>query len=318
MNFNQWQGYARKQDVSKVTYVCGDQFTLVELVIDDIKNILQAPATDFINLDAGQDEITWESISQYPLDPEANRLTIIRNAEQISDWSGIYDWLANSRSNPKNYLLLISYQSDASAIFSKGKKVTYAEHIELIRTKGKFIRCSMPNDEDLMKWVTSYGLTSNAAKELIERTSGDTAELYNVLRKVHLWQGSPNAKALALLSEELALDSFADYLITQDKVAAYTALKTISEDEVSRVVARLDSRLTMISEIGRCVRRRMYDGDIAATTGIKIFLIKKFKPVVRDYDDKKIKYCRQLLATIDGAMRDGAKVGVLEALICLW
>jgi hypothetical protein len=62
----------------------------------------------------------------------------------------------------------------------------------------------------------------------------------------------------------------------------------------------------------------MYVGDIAATTGIKIYLVKRFMPVVKDYDDSKIRYCRQILTMIDGVHRDGAKVGIWETLITLW
>lgn len=318
MNFNQWRNYAAKNDVSKITYCCGDQPVLVELVAHDIKNILQVPVTDYVSVDASQSADFWELASQYPLNPESNRLTVVQNADRIDSWSNIADWLSNSRNNPKNYLLFLSNQSDAPGVYVKGKKVSYAEHIDLIRTKGKFIKCSMPNDEDLVKWAREYGLTQASAEFLMERTSGDTALMYDVLQKVHVWNGSPSPKALSLLCDEQALDSFADYLILRDKANAFLALKSMSDEDKSKIISRLDYRLDTVMQVGRCLRRRMYDNDIAANTGIKLFLIKRVKPVAKDYDEKKIKYCRQLLAMIDGAVRDGAKVGTWETLITLW
>lgn len=318
MNFNQWRNYAAKRDVAKITYCCGNQEALIELVVDDIKNILNVPATDFVSLDASQANTVWEQSSQYSMDPEANRLVIVRNAEQFTDWQGLEAWLANSRNNPKNYILFVSYENDAPSIFAKGKRISYVEHIELIRAKGKFIKCSLPNDEDLVSWAQSYGLDKRSSEFLVERTSGNTSLMLDVLKKIDVWNGSPTPKALALLCEEQALDSFADYLILRDKQAAYIALGGLTEDEKAKIISRIDYRLDTLVEIGRCVRRRMFDGDIAAATGIKIYLIKKFKNIVKDYDDRKIRYCRQLLAMIDGVQRDGAKVGTWETLITLW
>jgi hypothetical protein len=316
MNFNQWKNYAAKKEVSKVTYVCGDQLALIELVIDDIKSILEVPVTDHTELDASAE--VWEAASQYPLDPAANRLTVVRNAEQLTSWDQLEEWLAYSRVNPRNHIVFVSYSYDAPSIFAKGKRVSYVEHIELIRNKGKFIKCSQPNDEDLIKWARTYGLTHNTATHLIQRVSGDTSTMLDVLRKVHVWNGSPSPKAIDLLCEELALDSFADYLILRDKKTAYLALESLSEEEYARLINHLDKRLDMVMEIGRCVRKRMYAGDISAATGIKVFLVKRFLPIVKEYDDRKVRYCRQLLAMIDGARRDGAKVGTIESLITLW
>jgi DNA polymerase III delta subunit len=318
MNFNQWKGHAAKGSVAKVTYVCGDQSALIELVIKDIKEILAVPATDYINLDAGQHQSVWEQASLYPLDPSSNRLIVVRNAEKIEDWSSLAAWLANSKINPNNHLLFVSNQADAPVLWSKGKKTGYQDYIELIRTKGKFIRCSMPNDEDLVSWAQTYRLTKSVAEHLVERTSGDTALMLNVLRKVHIWNSSPNTKVIDLLCEEQALDSFADYLILRDKKTAYIALQTMSDDDRAKIVSRLDYRLDMLTEIGKYVRKRMYAGDIAATTGIKVYLIKRFAPVVKDYDERKIRYCRQVLALVDGAVNDGVKIGAYEALITLW
>lgn len=316
MNFSQWKGYAAKQDVSKITYICGEQTALVELVIADIVDILQVPSTDFISVE-GTAPI-WELASQYPLDPESNRLILVRDAELIEDWTGLHYWLSSSRVNPKNYVILVSNEPDAPSIFSKGKKVGYEEHIETIKTKGKFIRCSMPNDNDLVAWVESFGLTKTSAEYLVNRLSGDVESLLNVVRKTTVWEGSPSPKALGLLCDELALDSFADYIIAKDKKNAYLALEVMSEEDKLKALVHLNYKLNNLYEISTCLKKRMFDNDIASNTGIKIYIVKQLKAFAKDYDNNKIKYCRQLIAMTDSALRDGARIGVMETLITLW
>lgn len=318
MNFNQWKGHAAKKNVSKVTYCCGDQSALIELVVDDIKSILNVPITDYIEIDAKTDSSMWEAASQYPLDPNVNRLIVVRHADTITDWEPLFDWLAATRGNTSNYLIFVAYTNDAPSVYVKGKRVRYEDHIEFIRTKGKLIKCSQPNDEDLIAWAVTYGLSEQVGQHLVERASGDTSAILEVLRKVHIWNRSPNNKAIDLLCEEQSLDSFADYLIMRDKKTAYAALASTSEADRAKIIAKLDYRLDMLLEISKYVRRRMYPGDIAATTGIKVYLVKKFMPVVKDYDTKKFMHCRKVLGLVDGAIRDGAKVGVWETLIALW
>lgn len=316
MNFTQWKAHAKKGAVSKVTYICGDQTVLRELVVQDIKDILQVPNTEYLSLEPT--DAFWELASQYSLDANANRMIVIRDADKIEDWSGLETWLAFSRSNPNNYIVFVSNLSDAPSVYSRGKRVQYVNHIEVIRTKGKFIKCSQPNDDDLISWAESFGLTSNVASYLVERTSGDTSLMYNVLQKVYIWNGSPNVRVIDLLCNEQALDSFADYLILRQKPTAYLALQSMSQMDKDKIISRLDYRLDMLMEIARLARKRMYAGDIAATTGIKIYLVNRFLPIVKDYDEQKIRYCRQILSLVDGALRDGAKTGVWEVLITLW
>lgn len=316
MNFTQWKNYAAKKDIARITYVCGDQPTLVELVLQDIISILEVSQTNLIVV--SHSNLVWETASQYSLDLKANRLIVVRQAEKFDDWEGLQDWISNMRSNPKNYIVFISNESDAPGSFKQGKKISYAEHIELIKSKGKLIKCSMPNDDDLISWACSYGLSRTSAEALVIRTSGSIPEMLNVLKKVHIWDGSPSPKALSLLCDELALDSFADYLIAYDKASAMLALNTMSVEDKLKALTYLDYRLNTVYEISNCVKKRMYDGDISAATGIKVYLVKKFRPVVKDYNDRKLKFCRQLIAMADSAMREGARTGVMESLVTLW
>lgn len=314
MNFNQWKSHAAKKSVGRVTYCCGDETTLIELVLQDIISILEVPATDLIEVDAKDD--FWEIASSYPLDESINRVTVIRNAETIQNWNKLYDWLSESKNNLSNYIVFISYKSDGPAIYEKGKRVKYYEHIDTIRTKGKFIKCSTPNEEDLISWGETFGLTKNSAKFLAERTAGDVRNFYNVLRKLPAWDGSPSPKALELLTEQNSAESFVDALILKDKNSAYRAL--INLEDRSQIFAKLSARLDMLHEIGKYVRKRMYAGDIAAQTGINVFLIKKFASSTKHYDFNKIKYCRKVIATTDAAQRNGVKEGLWEMMVALW
>lgn len=316
MNFNQWQGHLRKGNIAKVTYCCGDETILSFQLLQQLKDALRVPATDYI--EASPYDNFWQLASMYPLDPEASRLIVVKDAEKIIDWSPLSEWLSLSREVPKNYLIFLSEASDAPSIFAKGKRISYAEYIEIIRAKGHFVRCSSPKDEDLVSLSRSYGLTQTAAECLVERTSGDIESILQVLKKVHIWNGSPNAKVITLLCQELALDPISDYLMIKDKVNARLALATLSEDEKLSIIPKLEWQLDAISQISKYVRKRMFAGDISATTGIKVYTVKRLMPLVKDYDMKRIKYCRQLLTLVDSAVRSGATTGPWEVLISLW
>lgn len=316
MNFTQWKKYAEKNDVSKITYICGSEGTLRELVLEDIKNILEI---DSINFTESTGNTVWEDASRYPLDPSSNRLTVVRNAEKIDSWLGLAEWISQSRQNTKNYVVFISSDEDAPSIFAKGKRVGYSEHIETIRSKGKLIKCSQPNPDDLIAWCQSFGLSYTSAEYLIERTSADVAAMYNVLRKVKVWNGSPNANAIKVLCQErVDKNSFCDYLILGDKKSAYAAIKNMSDEDKLKVVTKLDILLDSLLDINRCLARRMYDTDIASATGIKIFTIKKFKNVAKDYTSEKVKQRRQVITLVDYALQSAILKGAMERLITLW
>jgi hypothetical protein len=316
MNFSQWKGHAAKGSVAKVTYCCGEEATLVEIVIEDIRTLLQVPATDYVEMDAG--DAFWEAASTYPLDGKSNRLVVVRNAHTISDWTSLPYWLAQTRYSPNNYILFVSNSPDAPSVFENGKRIGYQEHIGLIRTKGKFIKCSTPNSDDLIAWCITFGLTKASAEHLIERTSANVELMYNVLRKVHVWPGSPSNNALDLLVQQQASDSFVDSLVLRDKADALLALGNLTDDDKARVVARLDSRLDMLFEIGKLVRKRVWAGEIAAQTKINVFLVKKFSDVSKDYDFSRVQYCRRILALLDEPLKNTNATGAWETLVTLW
>jgi DNA polymerase III delta subunit len=317
MNFTQWKGHAAKQSVAKITYCCGEERTLVELVVQDIKSILQVPETDFIVLDEKIHNEVWEQASRYSFDPKANRLIIIRSAELFSEWEYLDQWILTSKFNPKTYLLFIDNSADAPYEWAKGKKLHYKQHVETIRAKGKFIKCSTPNAEDLVKFCCSYGLSEKVAEHLVKKSSGNIPAMYQVLRKLHIWNSSPSSKVIDLLCESYATMSFADCLLLHDKQSAYSLLDTSDLDPI-KIITELNYKLDMMVDISRCLRRRMYDVDIASTTGIKIFTIKKFKHVAKAYDFNTVKRCRQLLAFCDAGLQDGANSAVMETLISSW
>lgn len=315
MNFNQWRKYAAKRDVAKITYICGAESSLVELVLQDIVDILEVPATDYCISDSKD---VWDSASIYALDASINRLTVVRQAQNISDWSGLLDWLAISRSNPNNYIVFISDLDDGPSIYDKGKRVSYANHIEVIRSKGRFVKCSTPNREDMTSWCMDFGLSEASAHFVIDRLCSDTDLIYQVLKKVKVWKGSPNTNALSVLCDEQSAYSFADCVILLDKRSALMAAKSIEHQDYVKILSQLDRLLDCMMDIYRCIVRRMYDNDVAQTTGIKIYTVKKFKGVAKDYTFDKIKQRRQLLSVLDSQISSGARTGVLESLVALW
>lgn len=309
--FTQWRSWATKGDIRKVTFVCGDEPFLVERVIDDIKSIVNPPATDYIVFNAGDvnDSAIWVESLHTPLNPQANRLVVVRRAEAFQDWAFLAQWFILSKNMPCNYLVFVSGESD----------VPTTDYIELIQTKGRVVRCSLPAEEDLANWlVDEYALGYDAADFLVKHASGNLHSIVNVARKSKVFRASPSPAIIAQLCEEESHDSFVDSLILQDKKSALRAIREVPEEEYSRQIGMLDSRLELIQDLSLMLSKRMGLREMCLEPGMKPFLVRKFLPAAKKYDDRKILYCRRLLAIVDDVIQNGSRQGVLETLVAMW
>lgn len=106
--FTQWARQAA--EVKRVTWVCGSERILVEEVVDSVRANLHASDMDYVSLVAGSspDREIWAALNQYPFDPKANRLVLVRDVERVKRWAPFLDWMANSRLLPTNYALFVS------------------------------------------------------------------------------------------------------------------------------------------------------------------------------------------------------------------
>lgn len=319
-NFTQWRAWAAKSDIRKVTFVYGEESFLAERVVDDIKSIVNPPATDYLIFNAGDvnDSAIWVESLHTPLDPQANRLVVVRRAEAFQDWAFLSQWLLMSKNMPSNYLVFVSDEPDIPTTQQDGKFVP-TDYIDLIQTKGRVIRCSLPAEEDLANWlVDDYALDYAAADFLVRHASGNIHSMINVARKAKVFNASPSPAIIAQLCVEESHGSFVDSLIIRDKKSALRAIEDIPEEDYSRQIGMLDSRLELIQDLAFMASKRMGLREMCAEPGMKPFLVRKFLPAVKRYDDSKILYCRKLLAIMDDVIQNGSRRGVLETLVAMW
>lgn len=317
--FTQWRSWAAKGDLRKVTYVCGEESFLVERVVEDIRSIVNPPATDYLVFNAGDvdDSAIWVEARHTPLDPQANRLVVVRRAEAFQDWDMLAQWFAMSKNMTSNYLVFVSGESDFPTVQQEQNNVP-ADYIDLIQSKGRLIRCSLPNEEDLANWlVDDYDLNYAAADFLVKHASGNLSSMINVCRKAKVFNASPSPAIIAQLCAEESHDSFVDSLIFMDKKSALRAIENISDEEYSRQIGMLDSRLELLQDLSFMLSKHMGMREMCEQ-GMKPFLVRKFLPVAKRYGDAKILYCRKLLAIMDDVIQSGCRKGVLETLVAMW
>jgi hypothetical protein len=311
---------ADKGQVAKVTWLCGDQRVLAEEVVEETKRILNASEFDYLPLSAESDPelAVWDSVYQYSLDPEGNRLTLVRQADFIKDWSPLAKWLQDAKFMSSNYLLLVSDHADYPTTDDL-KNPEILPHIELIRKRGKTVRCSMPSQAEVIAWIKRNStFTDYSANFLYERCGSDLSAVANVCKKSKLFRADPGSQVISQLSDEYASQSFADSLIYQNKKQALLELPNIPITDYSRVVGQLYSRLDTLYALHKAAPNFNTTRELSEATGIKMFLVTKYLQAAKTYDMTKVTNCRNILTVADDALQRNATDGVMELLVSLW
>lgn len=303
MNLVQWKAY--KGYLPKVSYIHGSDCTIVRLAVEELVRKINPSDVIYIDLSFDKEINVWLALSQYSLDSDSPNLVVVRSAEKLQDWDYLSLWLTEGTSG--NH---ISFVSSDETLDSE------QEHVILIKKKGKVVSCTDIPDESLISMIVERGLDRKTAELLVEKSSGNLKTILNVLEKAEVL-GGMNAKALAVLCTELALDSFSDYLIFADKQAALRALESLCREDVLRELSILFSRLQFLAELNDCVMQRMPQMDIVSKLRVKIFMVKKYSSVAKNFSDRDVTRRRLLVAMTESSVREGKK-GALESLVALW
>jgi DNA polymerase III delta subunit len=318
-NYSQWRTSADKGQVARVTWLCGDQRVLVEEVIEETKRILDLTEFDYVVLSGDSSPVEiWDAAYQYSLDPTANRLVLVREADKVKQWGPLKKWFKDSRKLVSTYLMFVSDEADYPVV-PDTKNVELQEHIELIRTKGKTVRCSMPSSGELTSWVVRNSMFKEpTAKFLIGRSGGDLNIIANICKKSWLFKEDPGQSVVAQLAGESPSQTFADALLEMKKTDALNALSSLPEDEYVKVVGQLYSRLDTLQTLNKTLPNFTTYKELAEATGVKIFLIQKYGFIAKHYSPEKVSKCRSLLTIVDDAIQRRAYAGTMELLVTLW
>jgi hypothetical protein len=319
-SYAQWRLSADKGSVSKVMWLCGDQRILVEEVIQVTKDILKVSEFDYFPLSAESNSETdiWDAAYQYSLDPDGNRLILVRQADHIKDWASLSKWILDAKNLPTTYIIFVSDLHDYP-MTSDLKNPGVQPHISLIRKKGKAIKCSMPSQADIITWIKRNSTFSDySANFLFDRCGSDLSAVANVCKKSLLFKSDPGHKVISDLAGEYASQSFVDCLIFQDKKAALLELPNVPESDYAKAVGMLYSRLDVLYALHKAGPNFNTTRELSEATDIKMFLVSKYLQISKVYDKTKVTNCRNILTVSDDALQRNITSGVLELLVSLW
>lgn len=317
--FTQWRTAAARGEIRRVTWVCGDQPVLVEEVIDTIRAALKPSLLDSVSFTAGHDPdaTIWAAAHQYPMDPVARRLILVRHAERLRRWAPLAGWMGAARALPHNHLVFVAAETDLPHSVHEGTRVP-AAHLNLMRPpRGHLVRCGMPAEADALSWVaTRAPLDPETARYLLTRAGGNLGVVAGVTAKLALFPTITAGPGLIdQLCREIPSANFTDSLIALRKADAILAASTVEPADFPRVLGLLDARLDLLDILHRALRTGVRPGQIR---DVAPFLVHQLWPLAKHYDPLRTVKTRQVLAVVDTALRSGARDGVLQSLVALW
>ncbi len=294
--------------------MCGDQSVLVDEVIDTTRTALACTDLTFTAHTAGEipDAAVWASVLRFPLAPAQHHLVLVRAADRLTYWDPLATFLRAGRQLPHTHLMLVSHQRD---LVADGDDLP--AHLELIKAKGRVVRCSALNEADAVAWVRRRhpALTERGAAHLLTRTAGKLGPAAQLCAKLNLFTGTPSTAVIDALCDPVPAEGVTDLLLALRKPAALAAAAHLPQRDYGQAIGLLDARVDLLGSLWRSVRTGLTPREV---TGHPPFLVYRYYGHAKHYDPARCAHARQVLVLIDDALRAGARVGVLEALIALW
>jgi len=320
---------AKGRGVRQITWLCGTERVLMEEVISEVRAALDLDPWSYISLAAGSDSerLIWTELNQHPVGG-GNRLAVIRNAENLKDWSHLISWVKARSENPKTHVIFVSNEEKVPRIpptedeRRKNLKGATQPHIATITGKGHIIECrpyTSSTAHHAVAWVQSkVKMREGIAGHLLERANGDLRMVRDLCVKLALFPAEITLTTINGMLAEQPRDSFSDALLALDKPTALLALEKLPVSEYGRMIGLLDARLDLAGLVHDMQTEYKTPSEIARAAGNKNFLVKELLPVAKHYDPKRRLQIRTVLSTADETIRGGASVGVMEAIVVFW
>lgn len=287
-------------------------------MVDAIRRRLNPSALDYLSISSGTDfdRTVWATANQYPLTPGVNRLILIRDAEKLNHRGQLDAWMLRTRQLPGVHLVFVSNDSDLPYSTVGGKKTLKPQLACLKAPRGSMVRCSMPAEKDAVAWARRRAdLDDDTAKHLLTRSGGDLSTVAAVCAKLSLFTGRASKPTIDLLCVERPVDDFTETLLALDKRRSLLCIPDLDDTERYRLTGLLDSRLDLLAQLHR---HQLAGHTLRELTGVNPYLARQYLPLARLYDPQRCAHRRRVLAVVDDAIRSGARIGVLEALVALW
>jgi len=321
-NFTQFLNAHNRGETKRMYWACGPVRRLVEEVVDLVVKRVGADPFDRVRLTAGAnpERDIWSAVNQYPTD--GPRMVVVREAERLQRWEVLPGWYAD-RELAASHVLFVS---------SEHVTDTSTDHLHLIVSKGKFVKCGPFNPPDRGKPDRRYEvlkahatITDSAARLLLLRTRGDMDSALDFLNKCKLFSGTVDERVVAALVEEEPADNYVESLIAFKAADAFQALHELPVEEYSSIIGLLDYQLDCLFRLWRAMRkadnirdRSKRTREIIKASKLEPWQVSKLIPFARRYDPKQVRTCIEALALADSKVSEGETDLVMEVLTALW
>lgn len=329
-SFSQWRTSLEKNPTPRqITWLCGDERVLVDDVVQHIRRTLAPEPWNYRPLVVGEvsERVIWAEADQHPMG-DSPRLLVIRNAEQLRDWSRFYDWIKYRTYNPRTFLILVSNEERIPRVDltqdqkRNREKPVVLPHIAAIGTKGHVIECrpyTSATAKHAVRWVQDkVRMREGVAAHLLNRADGNLRLVRDMCLKLAVFPNEISISTINGMLIERPRDSFSDALLAMDKKTALLALRDLQTSEYSLTVGYLDSRLDLAGTIHDMQMEHRPQSEIVKAVGSQGFLVKDIILIAKHYDAKRRQAIRRMLALADEALRRGNTDGVMEAIVEFW
>ena len=296
-----------KDGLKRVYYVCGVETVLVEDILTTLRQAVNPSPLEYVSLE-GEDEGVWDALNQYPLDG-TDRLVVVRGVETLSNWAPLFDWLESRR------------LPGTVAVFVSGEEAvdTKLPHIEAIRKRGRYVRCSPLKEDDAVALLSGDGsIERGAARKMLRLVGWDLAEAMNAMRKFSYFRGTADERVVAALVPPNPSRDFVNELMSLRKRNALEALRRLEASEYSMVIGGLDLRMDLAYRINRMLAKHEDPKTLVSNGRVSQYVYREVEQYALHYGKERVLGCLQALTFADGALREGASVGVMEAMVALW
>lgn len=320
-SFSQWwNSFNNTGNVRNIMWVCGSENILVQEVIRTLVGYMKPTEWNLEYVDASDEKRVWDSVSQYPLDHNP-RIVIVTNAEKLTQTDNIIELIRKRTSFPNSYVWFVSNEDRARRV-GEGQEEHLADFLEAFKGKGQVVECrpfTTATAKHAISWVQSkVFMRVGVAQHLLLRSGWDLRLVRDILWKLALFDKEPTIAMINDLMSERPGDTYADSLLALKKKEAYLSLAKTPEEEYSRVLGLLDSKLDLAGMVHDMLLEHQSTTAITRAAGNMSFLIPDLLPIAKHYDVKRRIHIRNLLAQADEALRGGARTAVMEAVTAAW
>ena len=325
-------------------YLCGNAPVWVEEALDKLRVASPALQVDRYVYWASQTALydIVNELNTYPLSPDGHRLIVVRDAEAITDWTDILEWLT-SKAFPKTTLIAISSEPrfDTAVPFKaqtclrghdkkqheagKGKVVctTCQGWKKKFSTSGRIYEFNQTFTEAGKRVAVDYirrqgPISTEAAKHLLDRVGWDLAVGKAVMWKLSLFDTAITPPVIDVLTPALPSSEYVSALEGGRRGEAATLARTIGPEEHSRIIGQLEADLWHLQRLHTIAARGLGPRELASS-GVPYVTIERLRPAAGHYHPAKVEECRAGLMMADNVRQTyGASTGLLEVLAAIW